>query len=262
MRFAAHFLTLQCLNGQHKNLQKLFSSEEWSETQWARRPDGKDIKMKVLDSYFWKRFVELVKITKPLVKVLRMVDGEKLAMGYIYEAMDQAKEQIRAAYKDRLAKYGRIWEIIDNRLNNQLHRPIHVAGYFLKPMYHYKNRLGDLHDGEVRAGLIDCLERMVPTHVDQLEIHRQLTVFTMAGGTFGKNLAKMARDVDQPAHWWESFGCQYPQLQRFAIRVLSQTCSASGCERNSSVFERIHTKKRNCLEQKWLNDLVFVQYNL
>eukprot|EP00253_Pinus_taeda_P004351 PITA_04351 len=84
----------------------------------------------------------------------------------------------------------------------------------------------------------------------------------MASGTFGKNLAKMARDVDQPAHWWELFGGRCPQLQRFAIRVLSQTCSASGCERNWSVFERIHTKKRNRLEQKRLNDLVFMQYNL
>jgi hypothetical protein len=44
--------------------------------------------------------------------------------------------------------------------------------------------------------------------------------------------------------------------------VLSQTCSASRCERNWSIFERIHTKKRNHLEQKRLNDLVFVQYNL
>eukprot|EP00253_Pinus_taeda_P010623 PITA_10623 len=103
---------------------------------------------------------------------------------------------------------------------------------------------------------------MVPSHANQLEIHRQLIVFNMAGGTFGKNLAKMARDVDQPAHWWESFGGQCPQLQRFAIRVLSQTCSALGCERNWSVFERIHTKKRNRLEQKQLNDLVFVQYNV
>ena len=43
---------------------------------------------------------------------------------------------------------------------------------------------------------------------------------------------------------------------------MSQTCSATGCERNWSVFERIHTKKRNRLDQKRLNDLVYVQYNL
>ena len=54
-------------------------------------------------------------------------------MGYIYEAVDQAKGQIKAAYKDRVATYGPIWEIIDRRWNNQLHCPIHAAGYFLNP---------------------------------------------------------------------------------------------------------------------------------
>ena len=71
------------------------------------------------------------------------MDGERLAMGYIYEAMDQAKEQIRRAYKVRVAKYGPIWDIIDRRWNTQLHLPIHAAGYFLKPRYHYRARFGE-----------------------------------------------------------------------------------------------------------------------
>ena len=64
------------------------------------------------------------------------------------------------------------------------------------------------------------------------------------------------------AYWWGQFGSMCPDLQKFAIRILSQTCSASGCEHNWSVFERMHTKKRNRLEQKQLNDMVYVQYNL
>ena len=118
-------------------------------------------------------------------------------MGYIYEDIDHAKEQIREAYKDKLAKYGRIWEIIDNIWNTQLHHPIYAVGYFLNPKYHYKARLGDQEDGEVRSGLIDCLEHMIPNCADLLETHKQLTLFSMAVGTFGKKLAKMARDVDQ-----------------------------------------------------------------
>ncbi|KAH6787412.1 hAT dimerization domain-containing protein / transposase-like protein [Perilla frutescens var. hirtella] len=43
--------------------------------------------------------------------------------------------------------------------------------------------------------------------------------------------------------------------------VLSLTCSATGCERNWSVFEHLHTKKRNRLSQARLNDLVYVKYN-
>ena len=68
-----------------------------------------------------------MKLAEPLVKVLWLVDGERLAMVFIYEAMDQAKEKIKRAYKDKVAKYGPIWIIIDERWNNQLHHPIHIA---------------------------------------------------------------------------------------------------------------------------------------
>nr|XP_009592856.1 uncharacterized protein LOC104089623 [Nicotiana tomentosiformis] len=57
------------------------------------------------------------------------------------------------------------------------------------------------------------------------------------------------------------FGHQTPNLQKFAIKILSLTCSASGCERNWSVFEHIHSKKRNRLELSRLNDLVYIKYN-
>ncbi|XP_052204482.1 uncharacterized protein LOC127809605 [Diospyros lotus] len=46
-----------------------------------------------------------------------------------------------------------------------------------------------------------------------------------------------------------------------AIRILSLTSSSSGCERNWSTFEGIHTKKRNRLDVHRLNNLVYVQFN-
>lgn len=46
------------------------------------------------------------------------------------------------------------------------------------------------------------------------------------------------------------FGVCCPELQRLAIRVLSQTTSATNCERNWSTFSYIHTKTRNRLIQK------------
>ena len=61
-----------------------------------------------------------MKVVEPLVEVLRLVDGERLAMGFIYEAMDQAKEQIKRAYKDKVAKYGSIWATLmkDGTINS------------------------------------------------------------------------------------------------------------------------------------------------
>ena len=51
-------------------------------------------------------------------------------------------------------------------------------------------------------------------------------------------------------------------LKNIAVKILSQTVSSSGCERNWSTFGLIHSKQRNRLKQKRLNDLVYVHYNL
>jgi len=47
-----------------------------------------------------------------------------------------------------------------------------------------------------------------------------------------------------------SFGAHVPDLQKVAVRVLSQVSSASACERNWSTFDFIHSKKRNRLKCK------------
>ena len=95
-RFATHFLTLQSMLSQHRNLQKMFFSDEWNQSNWSNKPEGKELKRKVHEETFWRKAAEIVKLAEPLVKVLRLVDGEILAMGFIYEVMDQAKEQIMA----------------------------------------------------------------------------------------------------------------------------------------------------------------------
>jgi len=46
------------------------------------------------------------------------------------------------------------------------------------------------------------------------------------------------------------------------MKILSLTCSATGCERIWSTFDQVHTKRRNRLEQQRLNALVYVKYNL
>ncbi|CAK8578909.1 unnamed protein product [Lathyrus sativus] len=63
------------------------------------------------------------------------------------------------------------------------------------------------------------------------------------------------------AQWWDMYGYYTPELKRFAIHVLSLTCSSSG-ERNWSAFEMVHTKKRNRLHQQRMNNLVYVMVNM
>ncbi|KAF8645679.1 hypothetical protein HU200_066125 [Digitaria exilis] len=65
-----------------------------------------------------------------------------------------------------------------------------------------------------------------------------------------------------PADWWVQYGGDYPDLQYFAKRIVSQCMSSSGCERNWSTFALIHTKLRNRLSYDKLHKLVYVHYNL
>ena len=52
----------------------------------------------------------------PLIKVLKLVDGDaKPTMGYIYEDMYRAKEQIRKTFNDVQRRYGSILRIIETR---------------------------------------------------------------------------------------------------------------------------------------------------
>ncbi|CAD6224345.1 unnamed protein product [Miscanthus lutarioriparius] len=66
-----------------------------------------------------------------------------------------------------------------------------------------------------------------------------------------------------PVAWWDNFGNGTIELQRLAIRVLSQCCSATGCERNWDTFKDLHSRKLiSRLERSRLSDVVFVRYNL
>jgi hypothetical protein len=62
--------------------------------------------------------------------------------------------------------------------------------------------------------------------------------------------------------WWAMFGGDTPSLQGCALRIVSQCCSSSGCEKNWSTFALIHTKVHNRLSYKKLRKLVYVNYNL
>ena len=76
-------------------LRAMFASQEWAKSNYAYKIEGKKVKTTLLSNdKFWKSIKYCLKCVSPLVKVLRLVNGDaKSAMGYIYEAMEQAKEQ-------------------------------------------------------------------------------------------------------------------------------------------------------------------------
>ncbi|GLJ14983.1 hypothetical protein SUGI_0244610 [Cryptomeria japonica] len=243
------------------NLKRMFVSERWLGSPYATKPEAEKVVIAIFDTNFAKMVEEIINVLEPLVRVLRMVDGDHNSMGYLYEAMDKAKEAIQHLYGSNKTKYEPIWRIIDRRWNHQLHQHIHAAAYFLNPKFFYSPSFKA--DAEVRIGLDTCIRRLVDDEILRDLILDELQSYKKAlGELFSSPDCKRRRATLRPDLWWEDYGATTPNLQKLAIRILSQPCSASGCERNWSVFENIHTKKRNRLTQQRLNDLVYVRYNI
>ncbi|XP_019244884.1 PREDICTED: uncharacterized protein LOC109224804 isoform X2 [Nicotiana attenuata] len=244
-RFATAFLTLRSLHCQKDNLRKMVTSEEWSRSKFAKESAGKEVARIILSYSFWNNVLHALKIGGPLVKVLRLVDGEaKPSMGYLYEAMDRAKETIQASFSDE-QKYAKVFQIIDARWDEQLHRPLHAAGLILNSSLFYEQHEKNSLAKEVWTGFHQVVIKLNPDEDLQEKIVDQLATYKAAEGLFKLRLAIKQRTTKSPVEWWDQYGVETPELQTFAIKVLSLTCSSSGCERNWSVFEHIHTKKRN-----------------
>ncbi|KAL6334662.1 hypothetical protein AAG906_019526 [Vitis piasezkii] len=121
-----------------------------------------------------------------------------------------------------------------------------------------------------RSGLLNMMRRFTRQRellrltrdlVKQEKVVVEVSLYTNAQGLFGNELAVRTRKTRAPAEWWVAFGASTPNLQRFAMKVLNLTCSASGCEWNWSIFENIHNKRKNRLDHQHLNDLVYIKYN-
>ena len=90
---------------------------------------------------------------------------------------------------------------------------------------------------EVRKGLFECMDRMLD-YQERLKDDIQLDSFDQAMGEFGSRIAIDSRILRSPTSWWMRFGGSTPELQKFTIRVLILTYSASGCEINWTHLNR------------------------
>ncbi|KAL0368468.1 UNVERIFIED_CONTAM: hypothetical protein Scaly_1065700 [Sesamum calycinum] len=81
-------------------------------------------------------------------------------MGYIYEVMDRAKEAIATSFSNVERSINSFLRSF--MVDGQLHRPLHVAGYYLNPEFCYSNPSVE-QDKEVIRRLFKCIERLIPS---------------------------------------------------------------------------------------------------
>ena len=136
------------------------------------------------DKEFWLQCQQIVKISEPLVRVLRLIDGdEKPSMGYLYEVMDKAKENIKARLKNKISAYIPFTSVIDARWDKQLHSPLHIAGCYLNPGIFFRPSFKKQKD--VTKGLLCTITRLVSNPDEQDILSFQIESYKKSLGDFG-----------------------------------------------------------------------------
>ncbi|KAK4733911.1 hypothetical protein R3W88_008172 [Solanum pinnatisectum] len=119
-------------------------------------------------------------------------------MGYIYEAMDRAKETIAWGFHGVKKQYEKVFEIVDARWSDQLHRHLHAADHILNQGLFYKAQ----EEGTLLASLWEkyhsCVEKMNSDTSIQDLLVAALPKYKMADGLFGCGQVKRAKDTRPP----------------------------------------------------------------
>lgn len=190
-RAAVNFITLKSMANLKEELKAMVSSDDWMDCPYSKKPGGIAVSNLVTSVTFWSSCAAIVRITEPLLRLLKLVGSNKRpAMGYIYMGIYQAKEAIKKELVKK-SDYMPYWDIIDWRWDKKLPRPLHAAGFFLNPHFFYGVR-GEVSN-EIASGLLDCIERLVSDGKTQDKIQKELNLYRSEAGDFRRKMAIRAR---------------------------------------------------------------------
>ena len=124
------------------------------------------------------------------------------------------------------------------------------------------NRVPPHMDEEISSMRMKCFKKYFPNQDERRVVNTEYAKFSGCLEGFGDADSMVDRGVMEPLMWWLVHGASTPMLQSLALKLLSQPCSSSCCERNWSTYSFIHSMRRNKMTPQRCEDLVFVHYNI
>ncbi|CAD6265827.1 unnamed protein product [Miscanthus lutarioriparius] len=234
-RFASNFLTLSSMQEKKDQLRKMVVHSRWDSLKDVKSKKGKEATATILSPSFWKDVKLTLTVFEPLVKVLRLVDGDvRPSMGFLYGQLLKAKRQIKEAFGNVEARFKDVIAVIDKKMNGRLDSPLHLTAYLLNPHYSYSDP-SIFDQPKISEGFISCVEKFFYHDEDMqhMAANIELKKFQNREGPFSKKLARNFENFDYNPGRGTSYGS----------------------------WLLIHTKKRNRLTTTRLNKLVYIQFN-
>jgi len=127
----------------------------------------------------------------PLFMLLRLVDSDyKPSMGFVVGMFEDVKEEIRGVYKGKDRDYKPVIDIIEAKAQGRLDSPLHMAAYFLNPLYFYRADEAVMRSIAANDGFIDVMELFYPDMDNQIQISTyELEKYMDRKGSFGRVVA-------------------------------------------------------------------------
>ncbi|CAI0458872.1 unnamed protein product [Linum tenue] len=158
-RFASQFLTLQSLFDKKQSLRKMVVDAKWENIKETSSKKGKEAYYTVLSVRFWNGVEVCLKVFEPLVKLLRLVDGDvKPSMGFVYGELLKATIEIKEAFKNEELRYKEVIAIVEKKMRGKLDAPLHLTAYLLNPHYSYADS-SIFDNADITTALITCVEQ-------------------------------------------------------------------------------------------------------
>ena len=266
-RFATQFIMLDRLRNSKESVIKCYIDPVLAESVSKKAPSYKELfqtaKDLIFDPQFWLDVNYLYAILEPIIKLLRLSDNSsKIPVGFVgviyHQFYSFTINVANFTYRNRIHRSDMIKLVNDRWV--QLHSPLHSAGFCVHPAYQGY----DQHTNQdVWKDFLDVIDRWCDFETKK-SILSQYSKYREKRGLFCSDLALVVFNIkdDDPIAWWSNLGCEVPELQAFATKVLSQSVSASPCETNWSLYDWIVNKKRNRLTPDKQRDLVYINVSL
>ncbi|GFZ12569.1 hypothetical protein Acr_23g0009540 [Actinidia rufa] len=169
----------------------------------------------VLDDDFWKKAKRVLKITKPIYRMLRFCDTDKAVIGEVYEQMDTTLGNINVILKDDQATYDLIHKLVVERWD-KMNIPLHCLAYVLVPKYYTNSWLSvpaprgvkrrkPHFDMEVQKGYLEAIDRMILDPSEATLIRHQNSDFVSSKGVFAQPQAVNDRATTNTLSWWHMY---------------------------------------------------------
>ncbi|KAJ7961382.1 Dimer_Tnp_hAT domain-containing protein [Quillaja saponaria] len=251
-------------------------SDQWTAYKEEDVEKAATVKEIILNDVWWDKVDYIIAFIASIYDMLRVTDTNKPTLHLVYDMWDTMIEKVRATIlrheekevNDQSTFYDVVYYILIDRWTKSC-TPLHCMAHSLNPRYYIDEWLAEAsnwvppHMGtEIAVERNKCLRKYFPNPDDRKMATKEFARSSGGQDIFGDFDSLQDRWSLEPKVWWLVYGDSTPLHQKVALKLLSQPCSLSCCERNWSTYSFIHSMKRNKMTPKRAEDLVYIHTNL